>query len=76
LPCCRQPRQDARRLARLENDHDRIGLGAAEIGVDEFVAAAFRRLYDRDAALDGKALEPGLEILRNAAQHLPAQVCR
>src|SRR5215207_1470056 len=42
---------DARRLARLENDHDGIGACPFEIGIDEVVAAALRSLRNRDVPL-------------------------
>ena len=65
-------RHDARRQARLGDDHDRVWLGAVEIPLDELVTAASRRLNDRDIALAGPTFEPGLKVLGNAAQHVSA----
>ncbi|MGH6690233.1 MAG: hypothetical protein ACREF4_06100 [Gammaproteobacteria bacterium] len=50
--------QDARRLARLEDDDDVIGLSAAEVAVDEVVAPARGRLDDRRAPARGLRGDP------------------
>jgi hypothetical protein len=42
---------DARRFARVEDDHDCIGACPLEIGIDKVIAAAVRGLYDRDVPL-------------------------
>jgi hypothetical protein len=46
-------------------------LALFEIRVDEFVAAALRRLHDRDIALDGPLLHPVLKLIGNLAQGGP-----
>src|SRR6516162_4895358 len=42
---------DACWLARLQHDHDRVGFGALEIGLDERVATPFRRIQYRNVSL-------------------------
>jgi hypothetical protein len=42
---------DAGGLAGLQNDDDRIGLGAFEIGLDELVATPFRGVQNRNVLL-------------------------
>jgi hypothetical protein len=65
-------RHDARRLACLEDDHDRIGGRALEIRLDEFVATAFRCLHNGDVSFFRPAFEPGLKLIGNATQRVPA----
>src|SRR5882757_3113148 len=62
---------DARRLARLEDDHHSVRLGAFEIRIDEFITTAFRRLYDRDVALCSSLLRPALKLVGDVAQGIP-----
>ena len=57
-----------RRFARLEDDHDGIGLGAFEIRIDEFVTTALRRFDNRDVALLGPLRHPALKLVGDAAQ--------
>src|SRR5258708_3073584 len=61
-------RHDARRFARLEDDHDGIGLGAFEIRIDEFVTTALRRFDNREVALLGPLRHPALKLVGDAAQ--------
>src|SRR5262249_19349386 len=64
--------ENACRFARFENDHHRIRPGPLEIGSDEVIAAAIRRLENRDVPFLRPILEPRLKLLGNAAQDLPA----
>src|SRR5215470_12863785 len=61
---------DTRRLSCFEDDHDLIGLGPFEIWVDEFVATAPRRFYDRDLALCRSLRYPALELFSDVAQSM------
>jgi hypothetical protein len=54
---------DARRFAGLQYGDDLIGLGAFEVRFDELVAAALRRLQDRNAALLRPLLQPLLKAI-------------
>ena len=65
-------RHDARRLSGFEDDDDLIRLGAAEVGLDKFVAAALGRLDDRSIPFAGLLLHPALELFSGAAQHIAA----
>jgi hypothetical protein len=65
-------RHDARRLTGFEDDDDLIRLGAAEVGLDEFVAATLGRLDDRSIPSVGLVLHPVLELFGGAAQHISA----
>ena len=56
----------------MENDNDLIPLGALEVGLDKFVAPSLWRLDDRSIPCFGLLLDPALELLGNAAQHLAA----
>ena len=62
---------DARRFAGLQYGDDLIGLGAFEVRFDELVAAALRRLQDRNAALLRPLLQPLLK-----ASAMPCNVLR
>ena len=62
---------DAGRFTRLEDHHDFIGVGPVEIGIDEVVAAALRGFQNRDVPLVCPSLQPSLELIGNAAQHVP-----
>src|SRR5262249_49282351 len=42
---------DTRGLTRFEDDRHGAGLGSSEVRINEFVATALRRLYDRDIAI-------------------------
>src|SRR5947209_554068 len=76
VPAVRLPvadcRHDARRLTCLEDDDDLIRLGAAEVGLDEFVAATLGCLNDRSIPSVGLVLHPVLELFGGAAQHISA----
>jgi hypothetical protein len=61
---------DTRWFSCFEDDHDLVGLGPCEIRVDEFVAAALRRFYDRDIALGCPLLHPALELFGDVAQSM------
>src|SRR5215469_8341836 len=61
---------DTRRLSCFEDDDDLIGLGPFEIWVDEFVATAPRRFYDRDLALCRSLRYPALELFSDVAQSM------
>src|SRR6516162_8661059 len=65
-------RHDPSRLSRLENDDDPIRLCALEIWLDKFVASALWRLDDRSTPFIGLLLDPTLELLGRAAQHVSA----
>jgi hypothetical protein len=43
-----------------------------EVGIDEVRAAALRRFHNRDVPLAGPRLQPGLELLGNPPQRVPA----
>src|SRR2546423_8186971 len=62
-------RHDPRRLTGFDDDDDLIRLGAAEVGLDEFVAAALWRLDERGVPSVGLFLYPVLELFSGAAQH-------
>src|ERR1700732_5556375 len=54
-------RHDARWFARLEDDHDSIGVCPFEIGIDKVIATTLRSLHHRDVAL----FRPLLQACRN-----------
>jgi hypothetical protein len=64
---------DAGRFTRLEDHHDFIGVRSLEVGVNKIIAAAalwgFR---NRDVSFARPSLEPGLELLGNPPQRVPA----
>ena len=61
---------NTRWLSCFEDDHDLIGLGPFEIRVDEFVATAPRRFYDRDLALCRPLRYPALGLFSDVAQSM------
>jgi hypothetical protein len=63
---------DAGGFARLQHDDDLIRLGALEVRLDELVAAARRRLQDRNVPLLRPWLQPGLEAIGDAPQSIAA----
>ena len=54
--------QHPRRFPRLEDGDHLVGFGVPEIGFDERVARAFRRIDDRDTPLLGTVDHPVLEL--------------
>jgi len=62
---------DTRGLTRFEDDRHGAGLGSSEVRINEFVATALRRLYDRDMALRGPFGHPALKLVSNVAQGEP-----
>ena len=62
---------DAGGFTRLEDHHDFIGVRSIEVGIDEFVAAALRGFQNWDGPLVCPSLQPSLELIGNAAEHVP-----
>ena len=72
-------RHDARRLSGFQDDDDLIRLGALEVGLDKFVAAALWRLEDRSIPFLRPAPSPSPEIVRRcraAHRGSPDRACR
>ena len=59
---------NTRRSVGLQYGDDLVGLGAFEVRFDELVAAAFRRLQDRNVAPLRPLLQPLLKAIGNAMQ--------
>jgi hypothetical protein len=62
---------DTRGLTRLEDDRHGAGLSSSEVRIDEFVATALGRFYDRDIALRGPFGDPALKLVSDVAQGGP-----
>src|SRR6516165_11365677 len=65
-------RHDPGGLSGLEDDDDPVRRCALEVWLDKFVAPAFWRLNDRSIPFVGLLLDPTLELLGRAAQHISA----
>src|SRR5271165_2845040 len=63
---------DAGGLPRLEDHHDFVGVRSFEVWIDKVIAAALRGFHNRDVPLFSPRLQPGLKLLGNAAQCIPA----
>ncbi len=62
--------QDAGGFPRFQNDHDLIGLGAAEIGIHEIIPAALGSVQDRHPLLLGVLHDPIPELARDIRQEM------
>src|SRR6516162_7708368 len=63
---------DAGGFPRLEDHHDVVGVRSFEVWIDKVVAAALRGFHNRDVPLCRPSLQPGLKLLGNAPQRIPA----
>ena len=63
---------DAGRFPRLEDHHDFVGLHSIEVGIDEVIAASLRGFHNWNLPLARPRPQPGLELLGNAPQRIPA----
>src|SRR6201987_3398119 len=63
---------DPCRLSGFEDDHNLIRLGAAEVGLDKFVAATLWRLDDWSIPAVGLLLPPLLELFGGPPRHIAA----
>jgi hypothetical protein len=63
---------DARGFAPLEDGHDLVRLGLAEIRVQELITSVFRRLQNGSAPFFRPIDDPVLELPGNLAQHVAA----
>jgi len=61
---------DAGRFTRFQDHHRSVGFRISEVWINEVIAAAFRSVHDRDAALARPIFQPILKLLGNAAQRI------
>lgn len=63
---------DAGGFPRLEDHRDVVGVRSFEVWIDKVIAAALRGFHNRDVPLCRPSLQPGLKLLGNAPQRIPA----
>jgi hypothetical protein len=63
---------DAGGFPRLEDHHDFVGVRSFEVWIDEVIAATLWGFHNRDVPLSRPSVQPGLKLLGNAPQRIPA----
>ena len=63
---------DAGGLSRLEDNHDFVRVRSFEVWINKVIAAALRGFHNRDLPLCCPSLEPGLKLLGDAPEGIPA----
>ena len=63
---------DASGFPRLEDHYDVVRVCSFEVWIDKVIAAALRGFHHRDVPLCRPRLQPGLKLLSNAPQRIPA----
>src|SRR5262249_26241597 len=61
---------NACRLARFENDDDRVRFRTFEVGIDEVVTTPFRGIHHRDLCVLRATFQPLLEVIGDAVEYL------